>query len=117
MNPREILDMDKGFGTSTGAKNDVGKTRAGLMVTDFPRALLSVAQVSTFGADKYAPRSWRSVPDARDRYTDALFRHLLAQAAGELEDPESGLPHAAHAAWNALALLELIAAEAGTPTK
>jgi hypothetical protein len=35
------------------------------------------------------------------------MRHLLAQAAGEINDPESGLPHAAHAAWNALAVLEL----------
>ena len=43
--------------------------------------------------------------DAEDRLLDALYRHMLAAAAGEKTDPESA--HAAHAAWNALALLEL----------
>ena len=38
---------------------------------------------------------------------DAFHRHILAQASGEVNDPESGLPHAAHVAWNAIALLEL----------
>lgn len=90
-----------------GAKHDAGKPRAGLMVSDFAHALQAVAAVTTFGANKYAPRSWATVPDARERYTDALFRHQLAQAAGEVTDSESGLPHASHIAWNALALLEM----------
>ena len=77
------------------------------MIEDFPHALKSVADVSTFGISKYAIHSWITVPDAKARYQDAMMRHLLAQAAGEINDPESGLPHAAHAAWNALAVLEL----------
>ena len=90
-----------------GAKHDAGKVRAGLLVTDFPKALTAVAWVATFGVDKYAEASWRMVPDAERRYRDALHRHILAQAGGEVNDSESGLPHAAHIGWNALALLEL----------
>ncbi len=74
----------------------------------FSRALLSVAAVSLMGFNKYgAWGGWRKVPDAKARYSDALLRHLAADAQGERLDPESGLPHLAHAAWNALAILEL----------
>lgn len=90
-----------------GMKFDAGKPMAGLMVSDFANALLAVSEVTTFGAKKYAPRSWMTVPNARDRYNDALHRHLLMAAAGEKQDQESKLLHAAHVAWNALALLEL----------
>lgn len=87
-----------------GAKLDAGKIRAGLMVSGFKRALLEVAKVTTYGAAKYTPNGWQDVPDGEARYTDALFRHLFAS---EDCDPESDLLHAAHAAWNALAVLEL----------
>lgn len=90
-----------------GMKFDAGKPMAGLMVSDFANALLAVSEVTTFGAKKYAPRTWMTVPNARDRYNDALHRHLLMAAAGEKQDQESKLLHAAHVAWNALALLEL----------
>lgn len=87
-----------------GTKLDRGKARAGLMMRDFSRALAAVADVTTFGAEKYSPSGWTEVPDREARYADALARHLLAS---EEDDPESGLPHAAHVAWNALALLEI----------
>lgn len=89
-----------------GAKLDAGKVRAGLLL-DFSHALHAVAQVSTFGAAKYSPGGWTKVPDGQRRYTDALLRHQLAMGMGESHDPESGLLHAAHIAWNALAVLEL----------
>lgn len=99
--------------SAPGAKLDAGKARAGLVLLDFALALEAVAQVGTFGADKYTPHGWLSVPAGIERYTDALFRHLLAEATavtgvGPLAtDPDSGLAHAAHAAWNALARLQL----------
>jgi len=91
-----------------GAKLDAGKNRMGLAVCGFARALLAVGEVSTYGANKYTDGGWVEVPDGERRYTDALLRHLLYEAAGETLDPESQLLHAAHAAWNALARLDLL---------
>lgn len=91
-----------------GAKLDAGKNRLGLVLGGFASALQEVGKVGTFGAGKYTDNGWQSVPDALERYTDAMYRHLLAEAAGERNDPETGLPHAAHAAWNALARLHFV---------
>ena len=96
---------------AAGAKLDHGKIRAGLVLGDFARALAEVARVGTFGAEKYTPHGWLDVPNGEERYTDALYRHLLHEAAGEMYDPDSNLFHAAHAAWNALARLELMLRE------
>ena len=89
-----------------GVKHDHGKPRCGLALLGFSRALLEVARVGTFGAAKYTDNGWVQVPDGHARYTDAMLRHLLAEAESPV-DAESGLSHAAHAAWNALARLEL----------
>ena len=67
-------------------------------------AVEAVAQVMTFGAKKYAPNGWKSVPDAVNRYNSAMLRHMVAIQKGELVDPDSGLPHADHIACNALFL-------------
>lgn len=76
-------------------------------ISYFPGAIQGVAQVSDFGATKYAWNGWLHVPDGHARYSDALVRHMLYEAAGEDIDPESGLHHDLHAAWNALARAEL----------
>jgi hypothetical protein len=55
-------------------------------------------KVLTFGAKKYSPGGWKTVPDAKDRYFAAALRHLTAYQSGEKTDPESGLSHLAHAA-------------------
>jgi len=90
-----------------GLKHDSDKPLAAIPYQDFPHALSAVVDVATFGAAKYARSSWKTVPNAAQRYADAMHRHMLAQARGERLDPESGLPHCAHIAWNALALAEL----------
>ena len=77
----------------------------------FPRAIRSVAAVSDFGARKYAWNGWQSVDDGINRYTDGLARHLLAECTDGPRDDDSGLLHAEHAAWNALARLELMLVE------
>ena len=87
-----------------GAKLDAGKPRPWLVLGGFRSALMEVAKVGTLGAVKYSDHGWRSVRGAEQRYLDAALRHLLAP---EALDPESGLPHLAHAAWNVLAVLEL----------
>lgn len=99
---------------SPGAKLDAGKTEFGLIMNGMPRALRQVARVATYGANKYTRNGWLSVPDGPRRYTDALYRHLNAEACGELHDPDTQLEHAAHAAWNALARLELLLRGQGT---
>ena len=91
-----------------GAKDDSGKTRLGLVLSGFNLALLGVGEVGTFGANKYTDNGWKSVPDAVNRYRDAMYRHLLA---GDEVDLESGLLHMAHAAWNALAILQFMMEE------
>lgn len=77
-------------------------------ISYFPRAISLVAAVSAFGASKYAWGGWRDVDDGVNRYSDAMVRHLGYEAEGESVDPDSGLLHAAHIAWNALARLELL---------
>ena len=88
-----------------GAKLDSGKPDCDLLLM-FGKALWEVAQVGTFGKEKYTRGGWQSVPDGETRYRSALLRHLF-QGAYEDNDIDSGLLHAAHAAWNALAVLEL----------
>ena len=96
-----------------GAKLDNGKPRHGLVLGAFANALTEVAKVGTFGANKYSDNGWLSVPNGKARYTDALLRHHFAEAGGEALDEDSGLRHAAHRAWNALAVLELALREKG----
>jgi hypothetical protein len=86
-----------------GAKDDGGKLLAGLVLGEFKHALREVVKVGTAGALKYSPRGWLQVPQAEERYYDALWRHLLAT---EEVDEELGTDHLAMVAWNALALLE-----------
>ena len=86
------------------AKHDGDKPRYDLLP---PVAIDLMAQVMTFGAKKYEPEGWRKVPDAVQRYQAALLRHSFAMLRGEVLDPESGLPHAAHAMCCAAFLAEM----------
>lgn len=92
-----------------GAKADKNKPRVDLIFDGMPLALLEVARVATFGAAKYSDHGWMKVPNGFQRYTAAMDRHRLQE--GEFIDRDSGLAHAAHAAWNALARLELLMRE------
>jgi len=96
----------------TGAKLDAGKVRLGLVLGAFSNALVEVGKVGTYGAQKYTDNGWLDVPKGKARYTDALLRHIFTEA-NESHDPDTNLHHAAHAAWNALARLELILRKRG----
>lgn len=97
-----------GFHANTpGAKLDAGKVRPALVLGGFARALLEVSKVGTYGATKYTDNGWMEVPNGENRYSDALYRHILRSAAGEINDPDTNLDHLAHACWNLLAILEL----------
>lgn len=93
-----------------GVKHDTGKPLAAIL-GDFPHALEAIVAVGTYGANKYTRRGWEIVPDAEQRYADAFWRHLLKSCYEDI-DPESGLSHKWHAAWNLLAILELEARQA-----
>ena len=81
-----------------GLKFDAGKLRYSLIP---PEATHALADVLTFGAQKYAPNSWQTIPNAPERYLDALMRYLEVHRSGELIDPESGRIHMAHILCNA----------------
>jgi hypothetical protein len=94
-----------------GKKYDGGKSpivQGCLMY--FPRALLEIANISKYGAEKYEvaydDQNWARVEGGLGRYSDAEVRHLLGEFIDGPHDPESQLRHAAHRAWNALAYLE-----------
>lgn len=89
---------------SEGAlKFDAGKARWDLLPF---AALDQVAKVMTFGASKYADRNWEKGL-AWGRLLGAAMRHLSAWSRGISIDPESNLPHLAHAAACVLMLLGL----------
>lgn len=85
-------------------KHDTGKWRLSLIPV---YCLRVIVQVLEFGALKYAIDNWKTVPDSRRRYYDAAIRHLTAWWDGETNDPESDLPHLAHAACCIIFLLWL----------
>lgn len=87
--------------SSTGGEK--GMKRAQLGAID-PQSLLRLAEVAGFGARKYARLNYMNGFDWSLAF-DAAQRHLLEFWNGTDRDPESGLPHLAHAAWQCLALL------------
>lgn len=87
-------------------KNDLTENKPDWSLFPFDGAEL-VVRVLEHGAQKYARDNWRqgaTDPEAQRRIWSAMIRHLAALQAGENVDPESGLPHVAHVACNALFL-------------
>lgn len=88
-------------------KYDAGKVKPSLLFSGCAKAVAGVLAVLDYGIEKYkVPNSWKNVESAEERYTDAMYRHMLALASGETNDPESGLPHIDHIATNAIFLSE-----------
>lgn len=87
---------------SDGIKHDHGKAPWHLLPWSSVAAVVSVLE---YGALKYAPNNWQRLVAPEDRYFSAAMRHLVAWRGGEKLDPESGLPHLAHAACSLLFLL------------
>lgn len=97
-------------------KADDGKPNWFLLMSQegCARALAGVVRVLSFavrpvaqGGKGYAKHSWRQVPEAKERYEAALYRHLSKVSLGEELDDESGESHWYHIATNALFLAEL----------
>lgn len=90
-----------------GMKFDGDKIKTELLYKDFVNELEEIAGVLTFGANKYAPRSWQTVLNGFERYYAALIRHTNARLKGELTDSESGRSHLSHAACCLLFMMRL----------
>lgn len=79
---------------SQGVKHDSGKPRFSLLPL---KQIWDVEAVLEFGAKKYQFDNWKKVDDSENRYFDAAIRHIFAWRGGEKLDPETNLPHLAHA--------------------
>lgn len=84
-------------------KFDDGKLQYSLIP---PEVLEEMAKIFTYGANKYEKNNWRKNKDL-DRYVDALYRHMEAWRAGEINDKESGYNHLSHAITNLAFLISL----------
>jgi len=77
-----------------GVKHDQEKRQWALLPW---REVGIVVDVLTLGAKKYSANNWMRVPAAERRYFEAAMRHITARQGGEIRDPETKLPHLAHA--------------------
>lgn len=67
--------------------------------------LRDVAAVMAMGSKKYGDHDWRQGSNWV-RYASSALRHIFSWLEGEDLDPESGLPHLAHAVCNLCFILE-----------
>jgi len=100
--PNNVVVLSPKMHDTSGTKHDQHKIRMELLS---PIALEKIAQVLTFGAQKYADHNWRK-GIKWSRVLGAALRHLFAWARGEDKDPETGLSHLAHAGCCIMFLLE-----------
>ena len=94
-----------------GIKNNQNKPQISLLFKQFPKALEAVAKCSEYGHQKYKETdedylNFKRVDGGSKAYADAGLRHRTF--VEKTLDEDSGLPHAWHIAWNALAELQLI---------
>jgi hypothetical protein len=76
-----------------GEHKDDGKPAVQYLEPEF---LEAVGRAMGYGAKKYAERNYRK-GIAQSRLVGSVLRHLFAWMRREDVDPESGLPHLAHA--------------------
>jgi hypothetical protein len=78
-----------------------------------PMAIMEVARVAGFGAQKYARYNYAKGFKWSLSY-DAMQRHLHEFWNGQDRDDESSLYHLAHAGWHCLCLLTFVMRKRGT---
>lgn len=111
----KVFDATEGFKRwneqvkSSGVKYDDSKIQYTLVPS---YALEAVAKNLTAGLVKYKERdNWQKVPNATDRYLNALYRHLEAHRRGEIYDADNADPTTTHmsaVAVNAMFILEFM---------
>lgn len=101
--PAVLPHQDPANVGKVGLRFNGGKPPLELLPWD---ALEAVARVLEHGATKYARRNWELGMDP-ETLLGCEARHVSAELQGESTDRDSGLPHSAHAAANALMRLAL----------
>jgi len=71
------------------------------------KSLEAMVKVLEFGQQKYSRDNWKKGLATKD-ILRSIFRHAMAMSRGELLDPESGLPHYAHLACNAMFMAYMV---------
>jgi hypothetical protein len=85
-------------------KSDKGKIRPSLVYYSF---IKEICKVREYGIAKYGDKEdWRNTENYRERYIEAIFRHMYAYVDGEENEVESSLKHLAHAACDIMFLIE-----------
>lgn len=82
------------------------------VVGRFPRAMLSIARVSEYGAVKHkvpmGDMGYVSIPGANTLFKEAMMRHAIKEGIeGPINEEDGNLLHKAQTAWCALADLEV----------
>lgn len=93
------------LGYDQECKADAGKLRPSLVPV---AAIKAIAAIREYGSWRYGdPNNWERVE--KQRYVDAMYRHLLAFVEDEQSiDEESGLPHLWHLLCNGAFLCALM---------
>lgn len=65
------------------------------------KSIESLPKVLEFGSIKYSRDNWKIGLDLNE-IIDSMSRHLHALIDGEVNDPESGLPHVGHIMCNCM---------------
>ena len=91
-------------------KFDSGKTDMSLLEM-IPNALRAFCDLSAFGEKKYKRGSFIDVPNARRRYTAAMWRHYFKEGCDTVpefdsEEGGSSMAHDIHTMWNAIIRVE-----------
>lgn len=85
-----------------GLKHDDEKLRWDLV---YWPALEELVKVLMHGAKTYGDYNWQKVSPSKERYTNALMRHVIAYANGERDASDTGRHHLAHALCNCMFLM------------
>lgn len=104
---RERIKNSDPAGVDTAFHFEAGKPRVDQLP---PAALLEIAAVMGYGAEKYGEWNWaeHATKWKWGQLIGSMLRHIFYWMMREDIDPESGLNHMAHAGANIMMLLDLM---------
>lgn len=90
-----------------GIKYDKNKPRLYDFLYDFKDVILELSKIYEFGTNKYGRSNWKAVENGKERFENAMIRHLMSVG----KDEETNINHQSHVAYNALMRLYFILKE------